>query len=190
MGVSGESIRSINRLEIEKKWVENAKANPENFEFFYKQYHRQIYRYIYEKLNDRDQARDITSQVFYKAMIYLQKYEFKGVPFVSWLYRIAKSELYQSFREKKSLNIIDRALFQIPENINDDDSENEEKEYIKKKLFQCLKLLRRNDLVLIELRFFENQSFREIGNSIGITENNAKVRTFRAVERLRRLLVA
>jgi RNA polymerase sigma-70 factor (ECF subfamily) len=40
-------------------------------------------------------------------------------------------------------------------------------------------------LNLIELRFFEKRSFKEIGELQNITENNAKVKTFRALEKLR-----
>ncbi len=59
----------------------------------------------------------------------------------------------------------------------------------KKKLLQCLSLLKDGDLQLIELRYFEKRSYREIGEILEITENNAKVRTFRALERLKKLFM-
>jgi RNA polymerase sigma-70 factor (ECF subfamily) len=40
---------------------------------------------------------------------------------------------------------------------------------------------------MIEWRFFEKRSFREIGDILGITENNAKVRGHRSLEKLKRL---
>ena len=39
---------------------------------------------------------------------------------------------------------------------------------------------------LLELRFFEKKSFKEIGIIFGITENNAKVKAYRAVEKLKK----
>jgi RNA polymerase sigma-70 factor (ECF subfamily) len=47
--------------------------------------------------------------------------------------------------------------------------------------------LKEKDLQLIELRFFEKRSFKEIGEILDITENNAKVKSFRALEKLKQL---
>jgi RNA polymerase sigma-70 factor (ECF subfamily) len=52
-------------------------------------------------------------------------------------------------------------------------------------LMSALHLLKPNQLQLIEMRYFEKQSFREIGNFLGITENNAKVKTFRTLLKLK-----
>ena len=46
-------------------------------------------------------------------------------------------------------------------------------------------MLKENQLQLIEMRFFEKRSFKEIGEIIGLTENNAKVKTFRAIVKLK-----
>jgi RNA polymerase sigma-70 factor (ECF subfamily) len=43
---------------------------------------------------------------------------------------------------------------------------------------------------IIELRFFEDRPFSEVGFILGITENNAKVKVYRIVERLRKRLKA
>ena len=52
---------------------------------------------------------------------------------------------------------------------------------------QALRKINEKDLVLIELRYFEKRSYREIGEIISVTENNAKVKTFRALQRLRKV---
>jgi RNA polymerase sigma-70 factor (ECF subfamily) len=70
-----------------------------------------------------------------------------------------------------------------------DEFEEDDSSTNKKKLLQCLSLLKDGDLQLIELRYFEKRSYREIGEILEITENNAKVRTFRALERLKKLFM-
>jgi len=138
-------------------------------------------------MDDKELAFDVTSQVFLKAMNNIERYEYRGVPFSSWLYRIAKSELYQAFRDRKArktVNVESMHLFEMIEEFEEDDSAGN-----KKKLFQCLSLLKDNDLQLIELRYFEKRSYREIGDILEITENNAKVRAFRALERLKKLFM-
>ena len=45
-----------------------------------------------------------------------------------------------------------------------------------------------DEVEIIELRFFEDRPFSEVGFILGITENNAKVKVYRIVERLRKRL--
>jgi RNA polymerase sigma-70 factor (ECF subfamily) len=138
-------------------------------------------------MDDEDLAFDVTSQVFMKALKNIGKYEFRGVPFASWLYRIAKSELYQAFRDKKAertVNIESLHIFEMAEEMSEDSNESN-----KKKILQCLSMMKENDMQLIEMRFFEKRSFREIGEILELTENNAKVKTFRAIEKLKQLFI-
>jgi RNA polymerase sigma-70 factor (ECF subfamily) len=164
--------------------IEKAKRNPQFFAPLYNKYYEVIFRYIYKRVDEQESAYDITSCVFVKAMGALNKFEFRGVPFSSWLFRIAKSELYQSFRDQKArrtINIDSVTIVQMVDEICDDRSEEN-----RGKLLKSLTLLKENELQLIEMRFFEKRSFREIGEIIGLTENNAKVKTFRALAKLKK----
>lgn len=172
------------RLRTESRWIREAQKDPERFSPLYRKYHEQIFRYVYQRMDDHDLAFDVTSQVFIKALNNIKRYEDRGLPFSSWLYRIAKSELYQAFRDRKArrtVNVESMHVFEMIEEI--DGNENEEE---KQKLLKLLSKLRETDLQLIEMRFFERRSFREIGEILEIKENNAKVKTFRAVERLKK----
>jgi RNA polymerase sigma-70 factor (ECF subfamily) len=187
MAVNPMYHKSNVRLEEELSWIQKTKQDPSCFGPLYKEYHEQIFRYVYQRMSDEDLAFDITSQVFMKALNNIQKYEFRGVPFSSWLYRIAKSELYQAFRDKKAertVNLESFQLFEIAEELEEDSTE-----INKKRMFNCLSLLKENDMQLIELRFFEKRSFKEIGEILDLTENNAKVKTFRALEKLKQLFI-
>lgn len=173
------------RMEEELSWIRRAQKDPESFGPLYKKYHEQIFRYVYQRMDDEETAFDVTSQVFMKAMNNIHKYEYRGVPFASWLYRIAKSELYQSFRDKKAqrtVNIDNCQLYEIMEEFEDDNTDLQ-----KKKLFDCLSKMKEKDMQLIEMRFFEKRSFKEIGEILEITENNAKVKAFRAIDKLKQL---
>jgi len=71
----------------------------------------------------------------------------------------------------------------IEEFDEDDSSEN------KSRLLKCLKELKDTDLEIIEMRYFERRSYREIGEILDLTENNAKVKAFRAIDRLKTLFM-
>jgi len=174
-------------LQEELNWITKAKRDPEQFGPLYKKYHEQIFRYVYQRMDDQELAFDVTSQVFIKAMSNLHKYEYRGVPFSSWLYRIAKSELNQAFRDRKArktINVERMHIFEMIEEFEEDETDKN-----KQKLIHCLALLKQGDVQLLELRYFEKRSYREIGEILEITENNAKVRAFRALERLKKLFM-
>ena len=103
------------------------------------------------------------------------------------MYRIAKSELYQAFRDRKARRTVVTDSMHLFEMI--DEFEEGSSEINKKKLLQCLTLLKEPDLQIIEMRYFEKRSYKEIGEILDITENNAKVRSLRALERLKKLFL-
>ena len=187
MAVNPVYHQTNSNLQQELDWILEAKKDPERFGPLYKKYHEQIFRYIYQRMDDKDLAFDVTSQVFVKALRSLDKYEYRGVPFSSWLYRIAKSELYQAFRDRKARRTVVTDSMHLFEMI--DEFEEGSSEINKKKLLQCLTLLKEPDLQIIEMRYFEKRSYKEIGEILDITENNAKVRSFRALERLKKLFL-
>jgi RNA polymerase sigma-70 factor (ECF subfamily) len=172
-------------LEEERIQIENAKKNPEKFGPLYRKYYEPIFRYVYKRMDDIDTVEDVTSMVFVKALANIHRYEFRGIPFSSWLFRIAKSELNQAFRDKKGERTVrlDKVVIgQMMDELVENDSE-----LNRNKLLNVLTRLKADQLELIEMRFFEKRSFREIGDFLDMTENNAKVKTFRAVNKLKQL---
>ena len=175
------------KLMLELEDIQRAKSDPEHFAPLYTKYHEQIFRYIHQRTDDIEMAQDITSQVFLKAINNLNKYEFRGLPFGSWLYRIAKSELYQSFRDNQAIrtvNLDSVHLYEMMDVFNEDPSDAN-----LRRLFVCIDELKEEEIQLIELRFFEKRAFKEIGEILEITENNAKVKCFRILDKLKKLFL-
>jgi RNA polymerase sigma-70 factor, ECF subfamily len=166
--------------------IEAAKLNPEKFAPLYDKYYKQIFNYVYQRMESKDTAFDITSQVFLKALTNLQKYQFKGVPFASWLYRIAHNEVMQLFRTQKDKRAINADVGDL-RFICEENDEPFFEEYIPviKRLIQELNS---DDLQMVELRFFEKRPFKEIAEILDITEVNAKVRMYRIIEKLKKSL--
>jgi len=73
-------------------------------------------------------------------------------------------------------------IVQFIDELNEDFSEEQ-----RITLLNSLKLLKDHQLQLIEMRFFEKRSFKEIGEIVGLTENNTKVKTFRALVKLKEI---
>jgi RNA polymerase sigma-70 factor, ECF subfamily len=184
--MQGKSIyhQSQNQLLSENDIVEAAKKDPKQFVVLYTKYYEQIFRYIHQRMDDKEMAFDITSQVFLKAMINLPKYKYKGVPFSSWLYRIAMSEVYQSFKDKKSTRTVNVDTSNVEDIIEEVEEDNTVE--MREALIKVIGNLPEVELQIIEMRYFEKRSYREIGDILGMTENNAKVKAYRIVEKLKK----
>lgn len=166
--------------------IEAAKKNPKYFAPLYEKYYEYIFRFIYQRVDDKELALDITSQVFLKAMSHLSKYKHKGFPFSSWLYRIARNEVYTSFKNKKAKRTINIDSVNIYNLIDEIETDRLEQYY--DQLIKTIADLPEDELQLIEMRFFEKRSFKEIGEILEITENNAKVRLYRVLDKLKNMI--
>lgn len=176
------------QLQEEHLIIEAAKADPNQFAPLYDKYYKQIFGYLYQRMEDKDTAFDLTSQVFLKALTNIGRYEFKGVPFASWLYRIAHSELMQLFREQKNKRCINADIGDL-RFICEEAQEFYLEEYIPL-LKKVISELDPEDCQMVELRFFERRAFKEIGEIMDITENNAKVRMYRILEKLKKAITS
>lgn len=186
MAINPHFHHTDQQLNEELVIIEAAKLNPERFGPLYDKYYKQIFNYVYQRMDSKETAFDITAQVFLKAMLNLQKYQFKGVPFASWLYRIAHNEVMQLFRSQKDKRAINADISDL-RFICEEQDEPFFEEYIPaiKKLIQELNS---DDLQMVELRFFEKRPFKEIAEILDITEVNAKVRMYRIIEKLKKSL--
>lgn len=188
MTISSPYHMTKSQLSEEEMIIEQAKSDPAKFGLLYEKYYEQIFRYIYQRVDDMDTAGDLCSQAFLKALTNLKKYENRGVPFSSWLYRIAGNELNQFFRENKNSRSVNVDTDSLNDILDEETQDHEEKELQKERLIQMLGEIDEESLTMIEMRYFEKRSFKEIGEILDITENNAKVRLYRLVDKLKKRL--
>jgi RNA polymerase sigma-70 factor (ECF subfamily) len=115
----------------------------------------------------------------------LQTYKDLGLPFGSWLFRIARNELYDQYAKNKVdlvLSVDTPSLGNVLKELQTEQKADHSD------LYNALHRLKNEEMELIEMRFFEDRPFREIGEILEITENNAKVRTYRALDKLKTFL--
>lgn len=180
------SRRTVSAENIQKEWkeIQAAQRDIALFRPLYNRYYEAIFRFVFRRTTDEDLTADLCSQVFLKAMQRLDNYTFQGVPFSAWLYRIASNEVAQHFRANKKNRVVsieDTGFLDIMEEMQEEDHE-----ALRRLLIDKLDELKETDLQLIELRFFEHRPFKEIAEILDMTESNAKVKTYRILERLKK----
>lgn len=152
----------------------------------YERYYRQIFLFVYKRVDEEENAADVTSQVFLKAMLNLEKYQFKGVPFSAWLYRIAINEVNQFFRETRNQRTVSIESEGLPMLMAE--VEEPSNEAAVQRMLVVLQSLTPDEIQLVELRYFEKIPFRDVAEIYNITENNAKVRLYRILEKMKKLM--
>ncbi len=82
----------------ERKLIEAVQSDPRLFDRLYEQHVDAIYAYAFNRLRDAAAAEDIVSETFFRAFENLNRFEWRGVPFSAWLYRIASNAVAARFR--------------------------------------------------------------------------------------------
>lgn len=144
-----------------------------------------IFGFIYKRVRDRETCADLTSLVFLKALHGLQRFTWNGIPFSAWLMRIAINEVNAHYRRSVRHSTIAISEADI-ENLRAELTEDSQTDDTV--LINALNRATEEDRTVIELRFFESRTFEEMGLLLNVPTDTAKMRTYRAIGRLRDLM--
>jgi len=159
----------------ERSLVEAAQAEPARFLDLYDRHFHRVYAYVARRTGSRAEAEDVTSEVFHRALANLKKYEWRGVPFVAWLFRIAANELAD--RRKQAA----RESADPPRDIEAPDPDLERRAM----LFQLVERLPDEQRRVIEMRFSEGKSIQDVARTLGKSDGAIKQLQRRALGNLR-----
>ena len=162
----------------ERRLIEAAQADPARFVELYDRYFDRVYAFVSRRASDRALAEDVTAEVFHHALANLGRYEWRGLPLSAWLFRIASNALADRWRHDA------RERNEVPDDVVDPhEAETLERRVM---LFQLVDRLPEAQRQVIQMRFVEERSIREIAAALGRSEGAVKQLQLRAVENLRK----
>ncbi len=169
-------------LSEEQRMVEAAQSDPQAFGDIYDRYFDRIYAYAYNHTGSHAEAEDVTAQTFKQAFENIKRFEWRGVPFGAWLYRIASNIITGQHRKKRPTASFEEAI-EVPGAASIEETfltgeRNAE-------LFALVRRLPEYQRQAIMLRFGQNLSYAEIATSIDRTEGAVKQLIHRALVNLR-----
>lgn len=184
---SAKYHRSPEQITEEQALVLAAKKDIRRFTPIYERYYEPIFLFIHKRIMDEEVTGELTSRVFFRCVKNLHKYEFNDLPFSSWLYRIAHNEVLYHFRTTKSdyrfVSLSHSHIDLLSEEITVLKNSEEKGRLVT----YLLEQLDATEVQFLELRFFEERSFAEIGFLLNITANNAKIKTYRVIGKLKEI---
>jgi len=171
-------------LEQEKELVDQAKADLARFKALYEYYLPKIYRYLYFRTSSKPDAEDLASQVFVQAIRNFDRYEWTGVSFGAWLYRIAHNLLVDHYKSSRTVPL--EHAEEVPEASEVD--EQLDAKLDAEKLHSCLGALNEPARSMLSLRIFQELSYQEIAQVLDTTEAAVKMQMHRAVKKIQSLV--
>jgi RNA polymerase sigma-70 factor (ECF subfamily) len=159
----------------EQQLIEAAQRNPAQFSELFERHAHRVYAFIAVRVRNREEAEDLTSEVFHQALKNLKRYQYRGTPFSAWLFRIAANAVAQRGRDvaKESGNPVRQ------EPVTDSDAER------RAMVFQLVGTLPQDQQRVIALRYSEQKTLREIADEMHRSEAAVKQLHYRALQNLR-----
>ncbi len=163
----------------ERLLIEAAQKDLSRFAELYDENFERVYAFVARRVGDRDAAEDLTAEVFHHALANLGRFEWRGVPFAAWLFRIAANAIADRWQLAAKEQGNPAAEKSDPEESGLDEVEQ------RARLFRLVNDLPTSQRRVIEMRFAEEKSIREIAQNLRRSEGAVKQLQFRALQNLR-----
>jgi RNA polymerase sigma-70 factor (ECF subfamily) len=179
----------INSLKYNRQEQQDTmELNLRNFEDFYNEYFPKIYNYVRYRVNNPDEADDLTSKIFERALTNIQRFNFEKGTFSTWLFAIANNIMIDYFKSnaknpKVPFDLLSNAI---------SGAKSPEHKIIareqRKNLLTALEELDTEKRNLIALKFWGELKNRQIAEITGLSESNVGVTLYRTLKQLKTIL--
>src|SRR5690349_3897694 len=158
-------------MDEERLLIEAAQKDPRRYGELYEQNFERVYAFIVRRVQNRHEAEDVTAEVFQHALANLSKFEWRGVPFAVWLFRIAANAVADRWK-KLSREATDPSTDDLDQSHWPDIDR-------RVSLFKLVNDLPADQRSVIFKRFIEEKSIREIAQELQRSEGAVKQLQFR-----------
>ncbi len=152
------------------------------FEQLYNEYYMKVFRYIWKKVGNSDDAEDLTQNSFMYCYQHYEEFDESRSSFATWLYLIVNSRIKNFYRDRKTHVQLEDYMEYLPEDptLNSAIELDEMREQLREALNQCSPVQKQ----IVLLKYFENQSAKDIGKKLGLTEGNVRTQLSRALSKM------
>ena len=178
-----EVLMEAGGMNAEPALVERAKSDRDSFSQLYRLHYRAIARYLYRRTGDVHLTEELLSDVFFTALRTLPRFEQRGIPFRSWLYRIATKAVNNwARRRRRELHRLNGAAQREESNVS---SASENTSELRPELLPAFQTLTPKHQTVLALHHLEELSVDQIALVIGRSPGTVKSRLSRAREAMR-----
>ena len=187
-------MKALKKEADERLLVEAAQRDPARFADLYELNFERVYAYAVRRVRNRAEAEDVTAEVFHQALANLKRFEWRGIPFAAWLFRIAANLISDRWQHSAREVADDSGKIESARDSGtaksgqiDPAASRAEIEQVEQRatLFRLVSTLPDEQRRVVVLRFVEEKSIKEVAREIRKTEGAVKQLQFRALTNLR-----
>ena len=178
------SLKALKKEADERLLIEAAQKDPACFADLYEINFERVYAYVVKRVRDRAETEDLTAEVFHQALANLKRFEWRGIPFAAWLFRIAANLISDRWQRSGREVVDDSGIIDSAQSGNMGPAEIEEVDR-RATLFRLVDTLPAEQRRVVVMRFVEEKSIKEVAREIRKTEGAVKQLQFRAISSLR-----
>jgi RNA polymerase sigma factor (sigma-70 family) len=154
----------------------------------YERYKKRLFGFFYKMNKDASLSEDLVQNFFIRVLKYKHTFSDES-KFITWIFQIARNEMYEEFKKQKKNQHkdIDEVSYYISNNGNaaDEIEVLENTSTLKK----AMNLLNPEKKELLVLSKFKELKYKEVGEIIGCTEGNARIKVHRALNDLKNIFL-
>jgi RNA polymerase sigma-70 factor (ECF subfamily) len=173
-------LKALKKEADERLLIEAAQRDPARFAELYEINFDRVYAYVVKRVQDRAESEDLTSEVFHQALANLKRFEWRGIPFAAWLFRIA-ANLISDRWQRSGREVTDDGAMESAQ-VSPADIEDVER---RATLYRLVDTLPAEQKRVVVLRFVEQKSIKEVAKEVRKTEGAVKQLQFRALSTLK-----
>jgi RNA polymerase sigma-70 factor (ECF subfamily) len=157
----------------------NEEERTQCFEEILRNYENRIYNLVYWRVGNEEDARDLTQDVFLKVYKALPKFEGRSSAY-TWVYRIALNHTTNFLRRKRIFRFFGIEKAAEDPRIAEDPRDEMEKAPMRAKVRDKVQKLPDKYKQVVMLYYFEQKSYREMEEILGVSQGTLKSRLNRA----------
>jgi RNA polymerase sigma-70 factor, ECF subfamily len=174
-------VKALKKEADERLLVEAAQQDPARFAELYDLNFERVYAYVVKRVQDRAESEDVTAEVFHQALANLKRFEWRGIPFAAWLFRIAANLISDRWQRSGRETTDEPGVIEMAQAAGAEIEEVERRAT----LFRLVDTLPAEQKRVVVLRFVDQKSIKEVAKEVGKTEGAVKQLQFRALSTLR-----
>ena len=180
---------------LKRSWnIAKNGVNRVTFEHVYNKYYNEVLNYVTSRINNRETAEEITSDIFLRINNYLNegRYDVEKAAFKTLLYQIVKNAIIDHWRKKK-MNTVHTDGYVNDEGVPtfdfvSNDSDNVEQSELHEEVMMALNGLKENERKVVKMFYIDGYKQNEISETLELSINNVKQIIFRTKDKLQVLL--
>lgn len=175
-------------IRVDNEWanrepglIRQAQRSPADFAPLYEHYFTRVYRYCWRRVHDHQEAEDLTSLIFTRALAKLPTY--RGGSFAAWLFQIAHNAVANQRRDRRAQVPLEQVEHIDAANFRSETSFNNDEDLVC--VARLIAALPEDQRELLSLRIAGELSAKEIGAVLGKSEGAVRVALHRIIQQLR-----